>query len=129
MARAISACNSGHSARQLPSLTAAAIAIALAITGIGQAHATESYCAVAKRTRDGFVALRAGPGTQYAVTHRLRAGEQFDVDTGQCRAGLCTTEDHKWSFVESIPALDKDPSHPTQGWVATRLTRVCKVQP
>ncbi len=40
----------------------------------GAAHATEDYCVETIKTRDGFVALREGPGTQYRMMAKLKPG-------------------------------------------------------
>lgn len=62
---------------------AAWVTLALAVGLAGPASAT-AYCEI-RPTRDGFVALRAGPGAGARLLERMRAGDE--VLLGQARRG------------------------------------------
>ena len=112
-------------------MTKAAIAkltVALALSAwTAPALATQTYCAVVKRTPDGSAALRAGPGPKFPVVKRLRPLDLVWVDTGVCRDGLCD-ETRSWVFVEAVPRLDRRAINDktgrerryTQGWIRAR---------
>ena len=57
------------------------IALATTVALVGPAAATEDFCVETVKTRDGFVALREGPGTQYKVLAKLKPGFPLDADT------------------------------------------------
>jgi hypothetical protein len=57
------------------------IALATTVALVGPAAATEDFCIETVRTRDGFVALREGPGTQYNMMAKLKPGFPLDTDT------------------------------------------------
>jgi hypothetical protein len=77
------------------------ILLATAPIAVGQAFATSDWCAVID-TPDGFLNLRAGPGTEYPVIRKLLPDDFLELDTGECDwDGLC---DHSgtWKFIVSI---------------------------
>jgi len=81
--------------------------------------ATQTYCAVVRKTPDGFVALRAGPGTHHRIVKRLRPSERLYVDTGACRGQFCD-ESRRWVFIEGVPGLELRDGPLVQGWVRAR---------
>jgi len=105
-------------------LLLATVALMLAMP----AAATTDYCAVVKKTPDGFLALREQPTVKSYLWTKLRPGTLLVIDDtseDQCeengRIRVCPTDG--WSFVHTIPELDDGKPTPTQGWVATRYTR------
>jgi hypothetical protein len=44
------------------------------------AHATQDFCAVVRKTPDGFLALREGPGTWFPMKARLHQGDLLFAD-------------------------------------------------
>jgi uncharacterized protein YgiM (DUF1202 family) len=55
------------------------IAVLALLTGASPASAT-SYCEILS-TRDGFVALRDGPGTSAKLIRRMKTGETVQIDS------------------------------------------------
>lgn len=53
----------------------AGIVVASVLSATSAAYATADGCAVVVRTRDGFLAVRAGPGTRWEEIDRLRPGQ------------------------------------------------------
>jgi hypothetical protein len=87
------------------------------------AHATEDFCAVVLRAPDGFLALRAEPGTQSKMLTKLHEGDFLYADTQQCSQSVC---DKRWTHVIGVPRIDgpDDPKKTyedyTRGWVFSR---------
>jgi hypothetical protein len=103
-------------------MTRAIIAIFIISLSAMHAEATQTYCAVVSPQKDGFLALREGPGTTFAVLARLRPSKLLLVDTGTCRDHLCD-ESGKWVFVEA--------DHGLEGWVKAALVnggdKLCQI--
>jgi hypothetical protein len=102
-------------------------AIVLLLVSTGDALSTQAYCGVLKATTDGFVALRAGPGTRFRIVKRLKPFEAVWLDTGPCREDLCD-ETGRWKFVEAVPRIDgptgRGRNHRfTQGWVRSNYVK------
>jgi hypothetical protein len=94
-------------ARKATKLLLATAALMLATP----ASATTDYCAVVKKTPDGFLALRAQPTVKSYLWTKLRPGTLLVIDDtseDQCeengRIRVCPTDG--WSFVHTIPELD-----------------------
>jgi hypothetical protein len=99
---------------------------------VTDALATQTYCAIVKPTSDGYVALRAGPGTKFTILQRLQPFDFVWVDTGSCRGTLCD-ESGTWQFVEGVPRLDGALGNErkfTQGWIRAQYikTIVCPTE-
>jgi uncharacterized protein YraI len=81
------------------------------------ASATGTWCAHAVQTADGFLNVRAGPSTEYAVIRKVTISNQLEIDTGVCRETLGVLqcdESRRWVFVEAIDgAFDEG----NVGWV------------
>jgi hypothetical protein len=88
-----------------------------------------TWCATVKRTPDGSVSLRAGPGSGFARVARLKSAELLRVASGECRTEnneptVCT-EPKAWGFV--VKVLTPETKKPSgQGWV--RLDLVTEVE-
>jgi hypothetical protein len=86
--------------------------------------ATESWCARVKPTPDGFVSLRAGPGTEYPVLMQIPSYNPLSVSTAQCSQytdermqsswNVCD-ESGKWVFVDSVENVSNESV--VQGWI------------
>jgi hypothetical protein len=103
-------------------LTAAAFAL-LTTTAATSAQATQDFCAVTLKTPDGFLALREGPGTRFAVKTRLGRGDVLYADTAQCAPSACNYT-NIWTHVVSVPRIDgrlEEAKQFTQGWVARKF--------
>src|SRR5262245_50986564 len=82
-------------------------------------HATESYCAVVLKTRDGWLNLRDGPGTNFKVVTKLYEGDLIDVNTVECielSGGKMACGKHEWTFVFHVPRIGGD----IGGWVRNK---------
>jgi hypothetical protein len=66
--------------------------IAALFLATGAAHATEDFCAVVLKNRDGWLALRKGPGTRFKMITKLLEGDFLLADTGG--------GDTKWTRVD-----------------------------
>ena len=104
---------------------------ALLILALLAAPSAESatWCASVKRTPDGQVSLRAGPGSGFAVVTRLKAAELLRVTSGECRTEnaepTACTDPKGWGFVAKV--LTPDTKTPfVQGWV--RLNLITEVE-
>jgi hypothetical protein len=104
---------------------------ALLILALLAASPAESatWCASVKRTPDGQVSLRAGPGSGFAVVTRLKAAELLRVTSGECRTEnaepTACTDPKGWGFVAKVLTPEtKTPS--AQGWV--RLNLITEVE-
>jgi hypothetical protein len=53
------------------------------ILATGTAHTTEDFCAVVLKNRDGWLALRKGPGTRFKIITKLLEGDYLLADTGE----------------------------------------------
>ena len=84
-----------------------------------QIYATGDWCGTPIKTSDGFVNLRAGPGTQYNVTGQVHYGDILLLDTAQCRddfGSLLCDNSKKWVFVQSVDRLrTQEPDQ--KGWI------------
>ena len=103
----------------------AGLALLCLLASTSSALATSTYCAVVKQTPDGFVALRAGPGTKFPIRQRLQPYDFVWVDTGSCRENKCD-EGRKWQFIEGVTRLDgpfNEAKRFTQGWVFARYIK------
>jgi hypothetical protein len=93
-----------------------ALTAAMLLLSSVSASATGTYCARVNPTADGFVSLRAGPGTSFSVTGVARPHETVEITTGECRnfanAERCDPS-HGWVFVEAV----SESKSPVQGWV------------
>lgn len=45
------------------------------------AYATQDFCVVVRKTPDGFLALRDGPGAKFRMKATLKPGELLVADT------------------------------------------------
>jgi hypothetical protein len=54
---------------------------ALVLCAASPSQATEDFCIEVGKTRDGFLALREGPGTQFKMLAKLKPGFPLDADT------------------------------------------------
>jgi hypothetical protein len=101
-----------------------AFLLAACVAGLATtAQATEDFCAVVLKTPDGFLALREGPGTRFAVKTKLRRGDALYADTAQCSPSACDYT-RNWTHVVSVPRLDggrEEASQFMQGWVARKF--------
>lgn len=97
------------------------IVAAFLITTAAPASATGTYCAVAEKTPDGYVALREGPGVSYTRVAKLFPTAMLEIDTGTCREfigrKLCDPS-REWVFVEGVSS---NANH--QGWAFSKLLR------
>jgi hypothetical protein len=112
----------------IPTLRTAEAAVKkLLLTGIatlllttGAAHATEDFCAVVLKNRDGWLALREGSGTRFKIIAKLLEGDYLLADTG---AGGYYKISKKWTHIVGVPRLDgastSEKTHEdyTRGWV------------
>src|SRR5262245_33256128 len=90
---------------------------------VASARATIDFCVAVRKTPDGFLALREGPGTRFRVKAKLKPGELLVADTRSCMDDICD-EKNQWTFINYVPRLDdKKEEHFTQGWVATKFTK------
>ena len=85
------------------------------------ARATGTFCVTVKKTPDGFLALREGPGTRFRMKARLKPGELLYAGTEQCVHGICD-ETGQWTWIEGVPRLERGKEQFTQGWVASKFT-------
>ncbi|KOR30547.1 hypothetical protein TI04_05280 [Achromatium sp. WMS2] len=81
------------------------ILIALLASGLFSAtvHATGSWCAYPKQTRDGFVNIRKGPGNNYPIVLRVRASDQLSIET--------CDQANRWCFVDNARNMSRP------GWI------------
>lgn len=85
-----------------------------------------TWCATVKRTPDGSVSLRAGPGSGFAVVARLKSAELLRVTSGECRTEnnertVCT-DPRGWRFVVNVLTPETKTPY-AQGWVRLDLVR------
>lgn len=99
------------------------MASVLLLAASGPASAGLDGCAVVLPTPDGFLSLRAGPGTRFGEKARLRPGEDLWVtDTNCLRQGartICDTK-RRWFHVSSVRRLDRGRDATTEGWAYAR---------
>ena len=103
-------------------LTVAAVALAALIVPAG---AGESFCAVAKQTSDGFVALRSGPASTFEDLAHALPSDFLYVGTEKCRSDfgkLHCSADGKWIFVESVTSK-RFGERKAKGWASAGLIR------
>jgi hypothetical protein len=92
--------------------------VAALFLATGTAHATEDFCAVVLKNRDGWLALREGPGTRFKIIAKLLEGDYLLADTGA--GGLLSK---KWTHIVGVPRMDgattSEKTHEdyTRGWV------------
>ena len=98
------------------------------------ALADSTWCGVVSPTPDGYLALRAGPGTQFQLLREIPQGTHIELATGECRTvdgRLQCDPSRRWGFVESIPTLQssRNPAGPdgyVQGWVRLSFVTTAK---
>jgi hypothetical protein len=118
--------------KRYPIMSQTAVVVLFVLAWVPTALSTQTYCAVVKPTSDGFVALRAGPGTTFSTVERLRPFDFVWMDTASCRGELCD-ESGQWQFVEGVPRLDGPLGNErtfTQGWIRSRYVKpiVCPAE-
>jgi uncharacterized protein YraI len=85
------------------------------------AHATvDAECAVVLKTPDGFLALRAGPGTRFEMKKKLKRGDFLVLSTDD--------DGGKWVEVEAKPCMTCRSR--MNGWVYRQYTQpfVCPAE-
>ncbi|HEY8580005.1 MAG TPA: SH3 domain-containing protein [Beijerinckiaceae bacterium] len=95
-----------------------ALALAASLVACGGAHAT-AFCEI-KPTRDGFVALRAGPGADARLLARLRVGDEVML-LEESRGGWRRV---RWWRADERLARGFDRAR-GDGWVRASLIRAC----
>jgi hypothetical protein len=96
------------------------LGFAIVLASVTAAGATvDMDCAVVLKTPDGFLALRAGPGTRFEMKKKLKQGD-FLV--------LSSDDDGKWVEVEAKPCMTCRAR--TKGWVYRQYTQsfVCPAE-
>src|ERR1700744_5998836 len=81
------------------------LVLAFLLSTAAPGWAAQTYWAVTKSTRDGFVALRTGPGARFAPVGKLLPHDFLYVGTEQCRndfGRLLCSENGEWVFVEKV---------------------------
>jgi hypothetical protein len=84
------------------------------------ASATETFCGVIERTRDGFVSIRKGPGVGYPVSGKALPSDFLFIGTEKCRddfGPLLCSSTGDWVFVEEVAGSN------LKGWVRSSLVR------
>lgn len=87
------------------------------------AHATEDFCAVVLKSRDGFVALREQPTTDSVISIKLWQGDFLYADT--------LGYDHKgWTHVVGVSGHENMDPELKHGWISSRYVQsfVCPEQ-
>jgi uncharacterized protein YraI len=97
----------------------AGLALATALSVPSPARAT-MFCPILK-SRDGFVALRAGPGTRYPVIARMKEGDEVLAVTDADRNGWMRV--HHWWGLERHD--DKTRTNYRKGFVHKRYVGDC----
>jgi hypothetical protein len=101
-----------------------ALALAVVLSFVDNSFATNSYCAVAEKTSDGFVIVREGPGTQFKSLGRISKHDLLWIATEFCRSDFGASqcdETQTWVFVERVFSLEPAYSK-LKGWVRSSLT-------
>lgn len=98
-----------------------ATAMALVSMVPNSGHATETWCGVFDRSSDTTLNLRAVPNAGGDVVARVTKSELLFIDTGQCRAGVCTN-DRRWVYVEAVKSHDPGKTD-IKGWANSRFIR------
>ncbi|TGD93415.1 hypothetical protein [Methylobacterium nonmethylotrophicum] len=101
------------------------IASAVMVLGCAApARATIDSCAEVRRTPDGFLNLRIGPGAGFEAVLKLFPGDQLWVDTATCetRRGIAACDPTgTWWHVVSVRRLDAGTKSYTRGWAHRRF--------
>jgi hypothetical protein len=93
--------------------------IAAAACGITSPAAATSFCPV-RKTADGFVALRAGPGPGFALVVRMQADDEVQLLEGQRGSWV---EVRHWHGSERLEEKTRDKFR--TGWVNKRYLGDC----
>jgi len=103
------------------------IALILLIFSNMEANATWSFCAVTRHTDDGFVALRAGPGTRYSILAKILPSDQLLIGATEICLELdgekLCDDTGKWKIVESVYSIVPRENRALKGWISERLVR------
>jgi len=78
-----------------------------------------------KKTSDGFINLRSGPGVKHSIVGKVIQSDVLLIDTGQCHetfGRMHCNRSGKWVFVESIYKLHGEATT-QQGWISSRYVR------
>ncbi|MTW22609.1 SH3 domain-containing protein [Allochromatium palmeri] len=97
----------------------------LSVALTASVQATGDWCANPIKTDDGFLNLRLGPGTTYAIVGRAIPSDELVIDTAQCRndfGEMLCDESGKWVFVQYINSV-KEASNIQKGWVNSRFVQ------
>jgi hypothetical protein len=108
------------------SLFVASSATVLLLTFSADGWGTQTFCAVTKETRDGFVALRQGPKASFRQLAKLISSDFLYVGTERCRDDsrgiLRCSANSEWVFVEEVVSSN-GMKRATQGWASKKLIR------
>ena len=111
--------NKNYSLNKRTHCTLMGLILAISASSIAS-KASETFCAVTKKTNDGFVEAREGPGVLYKGLGRITTSDFLYVGTERCRddfgKSLCSN-DQQWSFVEEVAGSK------LKGWVKSTLIR------
>ena len=96
-----------------------------AVAWTASVQATGDWCANPIKTDDGFLNLRSGPGTAYAIVGRAIPSDELVIDTSACREdfgdNLCDLS-RKWVFVQYINSVN-EARNIQKGWVNSRFVQ------
>lgn|SRR5262245_22329749 len=102
----------------------ATVALIGALAAPASAHSLPDYCAVVKKTSDGFLALRKKPSAKSEMIAAMKTGFPLHV-TGEAQwidGDMVPLYPNwtKWTYVSAPPSEDADPTH---GWVYSKYLK------
>lgn len=106
-------------------LSPATVGAAIYLAATLGSHATETFCAVTRETRDGYVALREGPSPSFRTRAKLLPQDFLYVGTESCREdrrGRLLCGENRWLFVEQVLSGGR-PKEGVEGWASSRFIR------